>query len=210
MITTKTGAKKLEANDNWAKIVPNAQGQDSAHNDSVEAHDSAIESLCQTISGTTNNCGHTINAGEFFIANGGKYKATATIPVNGAWSGSAQAVSDNDLINALNNSLTSKANRIESVWNMPVSQADQGYKEVARISVPSNTVKLVFVQLIYASGRPSGVMVNDQKAYESEDYTELDRGCMFMVSQSVTTIVIKEKIADGGSSVYVGRCVIIY
>ena len=104
MITTKTGAKKLEANDNWAKIVPNAQGQDSAHNDSVEAHDDAIESLCQTISGTTNNCGHTINSGEYFIANGGKYKATASIPVNQAWSGSAQAVSDNDLINALNNS----------------------------------------------------------------------------------------------------------
>lgn len=108
MIETNTGAKKIEGSDGWREIF-------DVHNDSVEAHDNAIESLCQTISGTTNNCGHTINSGEYFIANGGKYKATASIPVNQAWSGSAQPVSDNDLVNALNNSIASTNNRISTL-----------------------------------------------------------------------------------------------
>lgn len=117
MITTNTGAKKLESSDNWREIFPDNQGAQGAHNTSVGAHDAAISQMCQTISGTTNNCGHTINSGEFFIANGGKYKATASIPVNEAWSGSAQPVSDNDLINALNNSLTNQVPEFVSNTN---------------------------------------------------------------------------------------------
>lgn len=106
MITTNTGAKKLESSDNWREIFPDNQGAQGAHNASVGAHDAAICQTCQTINGTTNNSGHTINSGEYFIANGGKYKATASIPNGEPWASSAEAVTDNDLIGALNNNLT--------------------------------------------------------------------------------------------------------
>lgn len=105
MITTNTGAKKLESSDNWREIFPDNQGAQGAHNASVGAHDAAICQTCQTINGTTNNSGHTINSGEFFIANGGKYKATASIPNGEPWASSADPVSDNDLIGALNSKI---------------------------------------------------------------------------------------------------------
>lgn len=57
------------------------------------------------VTGNTNNSGKTINSGDYFIANGTTYKATASIPVNAAWAGSVSAVS-NDLINGLNSNLT--------------------------------------------------------------------------------------------------------
>lgn len=40
MITTNTGAKKIEGTDNWRGIF-------DAHNDSVDAHDQAIAKLAQ-------------------------------------------------------------------------------------------------------------------------------------------------------------------
>lgn len=99
MIETNTGAKKIEGSDGWREIF-------DVHNESVEAHDAAICQTCQTITGTRNNSGHTINSGEYFIANGGKYKATASIPNGEPWASSAEPVTDNDLIGALNGKLT--------------------------------------------------------------------------------------------------------
>ena len=99
MITTSTGAKKIEDSDNWRLIF-------EAHNDSVDAHDDAIANIATVISGTTNNSGHAISVGEYFIANGAKYKASATIDTGATWSDKSTSVSDHDLINALNGKLT--------------------------------------------------------------------------------------------------------
>lgn len=61
--------------------------------------------IASIITGDTNNSGHAISAGEYFIANGTKYKATATIPSGGTWSNSKTSVSDHDLINALSGNI---------------------------------------------------------------------------------------------------------
>ena len=103
MITTSTGAKKIEDSDNWRLIF-------GAHNDSVDAHDDAIANIATVISGTTNNSGHAISAGEYFIANGAKYKASATIDTGATWSDKSTSVSDHDLINALNSKITDIGN----------------------------------------------------------------------------------------------------
>ena len=76
--------------------------------DQLSTQSAEISAICQTITGTTNNTGHTINSGEYFIANGGKYQATASIPNGQTWSDKSTAVSDNDIINALNSKLTSQ------------------------------------------------------------------------------------------------------
>ena len=76
-------------------------------NGNMDTIDAVSGSVIQTIVGSTNTTGHTINSGEYFVANGSKYKATASIPNGSAWAGSATAVSENDIINSLNSKLTS-------------------------------------------------------------------------------------------------------
>ena len=61
----------------------------------------AITKILPVITGNTNNSGYTINSGEYFEVNGTLYKASASIPQNSAWSGSATAQSDT-AINDLN------------------------------------------------------------------------------------------------------------
>jgi hypothetical protein len=105
--TTSTGAKKIQDSDNWRDIFAD-------HNDTVDAYDGVITGTVSVITGTTNNSGHTIAAGEYFIANGSKYKATASIPSNTAWASSATAVSDIDIINSLNSAIKTVSTNLGS------------------------------------------------------------------------------------------------
>ena len=66
----------------------------------------AIAKILPVISGTTNNSGYAISAGEYFEANGKLYKATASIPTGNAWSSSATELSDHGAINALKSNLS--------------------------------------------------------------------------------------------------------
>ena len=104
-----------------------------------------VANICQTITGTTNNTGHTINSGEYFIANGGKYKATASIPNGSAWSGSASPVSENDIINALNSKLTTIIRVNEQVLA-------GGYFDIANITGLTSNSMVLFQQLDGGSG----------------------------------------------------------
>ena len=70
-----------------------------------------LSGITTIVTGTTNNSGHTINSGEYFIANGTKYRATASIPANAAWSGSVSSVTSNDLIAELNSNLAQKVDK---------------------------------------------------------------------------------------------------
>ena len=72
----------------------------------LNAHTDQIANVATVITSTTNNSGHAISSGEYFIANGAKYKATATIDTGATWSDKSISVSDHDLINALNNKIT--------------------------------------------------------------------------------------------------------
>lgn len=53
-----------------------------------------VGKILPVITGSLNNSGYAIGAGEYFEANGTLYKATATIPKNNAWSSSATAQGD--------------------------------------------------------------------------------------------------------------------
>ena len=94
---------------NWASLAFNNQSS----------------AICQTITGATNNTGHTINSGEYFIANGGKYQATASIPNGQTWSDKSTAVSDNDIINALNSKM--KPTTISNCNDMATEGMSFGY-----------------------------------------------------------------------------------
>lgn len=65
-----------------------------------------VSKILPVISGTTNNSGYAISAGEYFEANGALYKASASIPTGNAWSSSATAQSDHGAVNALNTALS--------------------------------------------------------------------------------------------------------
>ena len=73
-----------------------------------------IANVASVITATTNNSGHSISSGEYFIANGEKYKATATIDTGVTWSDKSTSVSDHDLINALNSNLTTLSDNISN------------------------------------------------------------------------------------------------
>lgn len=80
----------------------------------------AIANIATVISGTTNNSGHAISAGEYFIANGAKYKASATIDTNATWSDKSTSVSDHDLINALNSKIVPQEVTITAESNITI------------------------------------------------------------------------------------------
>jgi len=86
-----------------ADINDNMDTIDGALTDGINA----TKGIASVITGTTNNSGRTIASGEYFIANGVMYKATASIPSGGVWNNSKEAVSD-DLINTLNNNKVPK------------------------------------------------------------------------------------------------------
>jgi len=81
MITTNTGAKKIEGTDNWREIF-------DAHNDSVDAHDTAAQSLAPIVKGK--QCAVSVASGKYVLLMGstitgkadGAYKATKAIPAN--------------------------------------------------------------------------------------------------------------------------------
>ena len=89
----------------------------------IAANSDAIANIATVISGTTNNSGHAISAGEYFIANGAKYKASATIDTSATWSDKSTSVSDHDLINALNSKIQHYYDTDGKLYRLP-SNAD--------------------------------------------------------------------------------------
>ena len=83
MITTNTGAKKIEGTDNWREIF-------DAHNDSVNAHDKVSEAMTYVVNGNKSIESVSIPVGHYFrLANSsiagrsdGLYTAKIAIPVD--------------------------------------------------------------------------------------------------------------------------------
>ena len=83
MITTSTGAKKIENTDNWREIF-------DAHNDSVTAEDKLAPDMAPIVNG--NKCAAGAAAGEYVLVRNssitgitdGAYKAAQAIPANTA------------------------------------------------------------------------------------------------------------------------------
>ena len=83
MITTNTGAKKIEGTDNWREIF-------DAHNDSVTAHDKVSEAMTYVVNGNKSIENAAIPVGSYVrLANStivgrsdGIYTVKTAIPVN--------------------------------------------------------------------------------------------------------------------------------
>ena len=106
-------------------------------NDNMDAIDTAMQNnkdatlgIASVITGSTNNSGHAISEGEYFIANGTKYIATAAIPSGSAWSGSSQSVSTHDFINMLGS-----------------GKVDNGYKDLGTFTNESGLTSALDSQL---------------------------------------------------------------
>ena len=89
MITTSTGAKKLESSDNWREIFPNpGTSAAGAHNASVDAHDRIQAEVAPIINGK--RCSLGAASGEYVLLRNstitgktdGAYQATKAIPAN--------------------------------------------------------------------------------------------------------------------------------
>lgn len=89
MITTNTGAKKLESSDNWREIFPNpGTGAAGAHNASVDAADRIQPEIAPIINGK--QCALGASAGDFVLLRNstitgkadGAYQAAKAIPAN--------------------------------------------------------------------------------------------------------------------------------
>ena len=89
MITTSTGAKKLESSDNWREIFPNpGTSAAGAHNASVDAHDRIQAEVAPIINGK--RCSLGAASGEYVLLRNstltgksdGAYQAAQAIPAN--------------------------------------------------------------------------------------------------------------------------------
>lgn len=117
MITTNTGAKKIEGTDNWREIF-------DAHNDSVDAHDTAAQSLAPIVKGK--QCAVSVASGKYVLLMGstitgkadGAYKATKAIPANTDIDGTYLTAATDGFANSLSDQIvtlsgrTTKQNRI--------------------------------------------------------------------------------------------------
>ena len=140
MITTSTGAKKLESSDNWREIFPNpGTGTAGAHNATVDAQDRIQAEVAPIINGK--RCSLGAASGDYVLLRNstiagktdGAYVATKAIPANtdldSTYLGSPIT---GGLMNELNSNLTWKyVNRADGL-NTP-------------ISIPSSAVEIFIV-----------------------------------------------------------------
>lgn len=116
MITTSTGAKKLESSDNWREIFPNpGTSAAGAHNASVDAADRIQPEIAPIINGK--QCALGAASGDYVLLRNstiagksdGAYQATKAIPANtdldSTYLGSAIT---GGMVNELNNNLTNQ------------------------------------------------------------------------------------------------------
>ena len=134
----------------------------------VGSNSDAIAKILPVISGTTNNSGYAISAGEYFEANGKLYKATASIPTGNAWSSSATELSDHGAINALNSKIANIIGTIVSYHSYTnYSFSDNGWQSC--IQNNWSTIKSEFISRIRISN--SDICVIPMPMLESSNPT---------------------------------------
>lgn len=149
MITTNTGAKKIEGTDNWRQIFDD-------HNDSVDAHDKTQSDLDYIINGNSSTV--SIVAGKFVSVRGstitgvtdGIYTAAKAIPASTTLDSSYFTAVTGGALNALSDQIGTKSIStgitgmtayksgnvvtLECEWtNDPVSVSAGGYVELGTL-----------------------------------------------------------------------------
>ena len=125
MITTDTGAKKIENSDNWRQIF-------DAHNDSVDAEDKIVPEMAPIVNGNKSTVGAAI--GEYVLVRNssitgitdGAYTAAKAIPANTTIDSTyLTAVGTGGALNALNSNFAQSAiplSVISGVSNVTISR----------------------------------------------------------------------------------------
>ena len=123
MITTDTGAKKLEGTDNWRQII-------QAHNDSVDAHDAGIEGLQDALGIVVDGDQAAVSAstGQYIILKNstitgctdGLYTATKAIPANTAIDNTYLSAVSGGGLNALNTQLADNSEILSNTGGLTI------------------------------------------------------------------------------------------
>ena len=145
MITTNTGAKKIEGTDNWREIF-------DAHNDSVTAHDKVSEAMTYVVNGNKSIENAAIPVGSYVrLANStivgrsdGIYTVKTAIPVNTVIDSSyfnENAPIPGGVANALNSKIILLEGTINSSGNSTIIQYPAGCS--------MNNVVIISAQWLY-------------------------------------------------------------
>jgi len=163
MITTNTGAKKLEASDNWREIFPNPTlSTAGAHNASVDAADRIQPEIAPIINGK--QCALGAASGDYVLLRNstitgksdGAYIAAKAIPaatdIDATYLGNAIT---GGISNSLNNNLANiKIYKSESIST--ISVANETLTTVKQItSIPAGTY-ILFCKIDFASTSATG------------------------------------------------------
>ena len=114
MITTSTGAKKIENTDNWREIF-------DAHNDSVDAEDKLAQDTAPIVNGNKSTTG--ASAGEYVLVRNssitgitdGAYKAAQAIPANTAIDSTYLTAITGGIANDLNSNISTLDGKIDAL-----------------------------------------------------------------------------------------------
>ena len=143
MITTDTGAKKIENSDNWRQIF-------DAHNDSVDAEDKIVPEMAPIVNGNKSTVGAAI--GEYVLVRNssitgitdGAYTAAKAIPANTTIDSTyLTAVGTGGALNSLNSKMTWKA--VTGFTPFYMSSVSTNYTEKSLTGVSTANELLVYV-----------------------------------------------------------------
>ena len=137
----------------------------------IAANAQDIANIATVVTGTTNNCGHTISSGEYFIANGAKYQASATIGTGVTWADKATSVSDHDLINALNSKIANLMTRVSSSGTITTSTSF-AYTGKS-ITIPGNSWYMISGLGQMNNNTPTGIALYTKSTLYQDDGTLL-------------------------------------
>ena len=145
MITTNTGAKKIEGTDNWRQIF-------DAHNSSVDAHDETQSDLDYIIKGNSSSV--SIAAGKFVSVRGstitgvtdGIYTAAKAIPASTTLDSSYFTAVTGGALNALSDHLANqiiiRTNTVSNSFQFNVGNNDVDYSSYPIFQIPGYTMVL--------------------------------------------------------------------
>ena len=195
MITTSTGAKKLESSDNWREIFPNpGTGTAGAHNATVDAQDRIQAEVAPIINGK--RCSLGAASGDYVLLRNstiagktdGAYQAAKAIPANtdldSTYLGNAIT---GGISNAINSNLTSLSNnKLDKFYKVSDTLVKQNadpdnYEKLGTVSLSAG-LWLVVLNGIWNTGKPLGIHVTiGNTAIDNPTWaTETDSGAPWL------------------------------
>lgn len=192
MITTKTGAKKIEGTDNWREIF-------DAHNDSVDAHDKISDAMTYVVNGNKSIESVSIPVGHYFrLANSsiagrsdGLYTAKIAIPVDtviDATYFNEAAPITGGVANALNSNIETRFGRTRQLSITIPSGSVSGDASV-NFTDANNYRWFATIQATSSSSAYTGIFVEYVLATSTGVTVSVNRSARNNTSNSLTIVV---------------------